>query len=97
MTVEIDHDHTAFTKAVAAEIKEQREFLGWTYADLARAADSDGQTIKKIESGSVSPKSYTVRRLAHALDLHHDELISLVEKRLSDSSGSDLAVDGIDL
>ena len=96
MAVEIDHDHKAFTKAVAAEIKEQREFLGWTYADLGRAADSDGQTIKKIESGCVSPGSYTLRRIAHALDLHHDELIAFVDGRLN-TDGSGGATDGIDL
>ena len=75
-----DPSHRKYQQALAAVLTDQCEFLGWTLFDLARESGICNQSVKKIMGGSVSPMSYTVRRLATALHLEHWELLRMVRE-----------------
>ena len=77
-----DPKHSGYLAGLAETVKEQRRFLGWTKSRLSTASGYSAQEIKRLESGVVSPMSYTVRRLAEALHLEHWELLRMVEERI---------------
>lgn len=64
-------------KTIGKKIKERRAKLKLTQDELARKADIPYTTLVKIETGAVkSPSVDTMRKIALALDITIDELIS---------------------
>ena len=58
-------------------IKELRNKKGWSQEKLAREADISYQTLIKIERGGIkNPKIETMIKLAKALDVSIDELVT---------------------
>jgi predicted transcriptional regulator len=54
---------------IAARIREAREHLGLTQADLAARIGSTQPAIARLEAGGVTPNLDTLRRIAEALGL----------------------------
>lgn len=62
---------------IAQKIKKRRAIIGITQDQLARKADIPYTTLVKIETGGVKSSSVdTVKKIATALDITIDELIS---------------------
>ena len=80
--VEPDPQHTVFTRALAAVLEEQMQFLGLGQRALARESGVTQAQIHHILTGTVSPRAYTLRRLALGLDLHLSEFIDMVEEEM---------------
>lgn len=58
-------------------LKEIREKKGWSINQLAQAADISGSQISRIENGLRGiPKPQTLRKIAEALDVPYEELMS---------------------
>ena len=68
---------TSEQKTIGKKIKERRAKLKLTQDELARKADIPYTTLVKIETGAVkSPSVDTVKKIATALEVTIDELIS---------------------
>src|SRR5688572_33500822 len=52
------------------KITELRKSKGWTQEELVEKCNISVRTIQRIESGEVTPRSYTVKTILAALD--HD-------------------------
>lgn len=65
---------------LARKIKELRSRKGFSQDELATAAQLNLRTIQRIESGETEPRGDTLKRLATALQLSHDELIEWAEE-----------------
>jgi transcriptional regulator with XRE-family HTH domain len=70
-------------KQVGELIKQEREFNGWTQAELARRAGLAKQVISNIERGSVVGSINTLAAVAHALGLTMHEIIDVGFEHLS--------------
>jgi len=58
-----------------SKIKNLREKLAWTQADLAKQTQLSIRTIQRIESGRTIPKGHTLKVLAEALEMDPRELL----------------------
>lgn len=58
---------------------------GWTGRDLARAADIADETVSRIENG-YQPSPRTIYKLALALEMDFDDLVSLLVEEPEDVS-----------
>ncbi len=67
------------------KISELRKAKGLTQEELVEKCNLNVRTIQRIESGEVTPRSYTVKALFEALDYHWEEVksgLSGEEKKL---------------
>ncbi len=55
-------------------IRQRRQELGLSQADLARAAGTDARQIRRYEAGDVQPSFAQARAIAEALDITLDQL-----------------------
>lgn len=55
--------------ALGAQIREMRQSVGVTVAELAKAAEISVGMLSKIETGQTSPSLATLQRLAQALNI----------------------------
>lgn len=63
-------------------LKQRREELGLSQADLAARIKTDGNTIYRYEKeGSVDPTSEAVERLSRELNVTSDWLLGLVDEK----------------
>lgn len=49
-------------------VRERREELGWSQAQLAAAAGTGQAVVSRIESGRLNPTVHMLGRLANAMD-----------------------------
>ncbi len=61
---------------------------GMTQEELAEKTDISVRTIQRIENGEVDPRSYTLQRIASALEIDYKELIKTEEDKLEKESES---------
>lgn len=59
---------------MVSTVKEHRERLGLTQAQLAHEAGVTEKTVRDIEKGSAVPRLDTARRLARSLGVSVDDL-----------------------
>ena len=71
-----------FRKSLGRAIKSAREEQGLTQRDLAETAQIAEKYLSRIEVGLATPSSYVLLRLATALGVSLDELVSSVPKRV---------------
>ena len=58
------------------QCRAARALLGWTRADLARAANVSDRTLVDFENGARSPRLATLKRVCLAVELAGCELLS---------------------
>lgn len=71
-------------KAFGIVLKKERERIGITQIDLAGHCDLDKETISLYERGLRQPTLKTLLKLADALDVEAEYLVTEVKKRLTD-------------
>ena len=54
-------------EAIGRQVKQYREKLGLTIAELAKAADMSAGMLSKVENGATSPSLSTLQALSRAL------------------------------
>ena len=54
--------------------KAWRQYLGWTQTKLAEKSGMKQSALARIESGAVTPREDTLRKLAHAMNLSLEQL-----------------------
>lgn len=62
--------------SIGDRLRNLREARGMTQDDLAEKAELNRVTIAKYETGKIEPKSQSLRKLAAALDVSTDYIIS---------------------
>ena len=77
-------DDVDIERAWATKVLERRRRLGFSQAQLAELAGMTQQAVSAIETGSVSPRITTARRIAVAL---RTDLESLFPGSLAESAG----------
>ncbi len=63
------------------KIAELRKAKGLTQEELVEKCNLSVRTIQRIESGEVTPRSYTVRIIFTALDYNYTRLFSICSNR----------------
>lgn len=76
--------------AFAETIKKRRLDLGLTQQELGRKAGVEGPYISQIEKGEKVPSMDVAARLAEALELDREEIISMALKEKAPESAKDL-------
>ncbi len=64
------------------KITELRKQKGLTQEELVERCNINVRTLQRIESGEVSPRSYTIKTILSALDHEFEELYTKDEERL---------------
>ena len=80
-------------------LKSKREAKGLLLREVAYKVDVDTALISKIEKGDRKPTREQIEKLAVALDIDYNKLLTLwlSEKVYEDVQGEDVAVDAIKL
>lgn len=78
-------------------IKSKRESKGLLLREVAYKVDVDTALISKIEKGDRKPTREQVERLALALDIDYNKLLTLwlSEKVYEDVKGEELAIEAL--
>ena len=63
---------------LATLVKESRIAKGFTQKDLSELTNISTRSIQRIENGELTPRIYTIKTLAKALDFSMDELEDMV-------------------
>lgn len=63
-------------EVVGERIQAARQGRDWTRLDLAKLANVDPSSLYRIEKGRQAPGFETLQRIAKALGLRMDELVS---------------------
>ena len=69
----------------ASQIRAARALLDWSQDDLAQASDLSVATIRKIESGHISPRDSTMGAIKESLEVAKIEFLPLSGLRLKDN------------
>ncbi|MDN5214883.1 helix-turn-helix transcriptional regulator [Fulvivirgaceae bacterium BMA12] len=69
-------------EAFAIVLRKERKKIGLTQADLAGLCDLDPETIGLYERGQRQPTLNTLLKLADALDVEAEYLVTEVKKHL---------------
>lgn len=69
-------------------IKDLRHKKGMTQEELAEKTDISVRTIQRIENGEVDPRSYTLQKIASALDIDYKEFIEIEGDKLEKEDAS---------
>jgi transcriptional regulator with XRE-family HTH domain len=80
-------------------LKNKREIRGLLLREVASMIDVDTALISKIEKGDRKPTRDQIEKLATALDVEHNQLLTLwlSEKVYEDVKGEVVAIDAIKL
>lgn len=80
-------------------LKNKREARGLLLREVASKIDVDTALISKIEKGDRKPTREQIEKLAVALDIEYNKLLTLwlSEKVYEDVYGEDVAIDAIKL
>jgi putative transcriptional regulator len=75
-------DTEIFTKEqlslkIGEQIKNLRQKMGISQAELARRCDKDKQHMELIENGKISPNIYTIYIISKALEIELNQLMEL--------------------
>jgi transcriptional regulator with XRE-family HTH domain len=65
-------------KMLATLVKESRIARGFTQKDLSELTNISTRSIQRIENGEITPRIYTIKTLAKALDFSLEELEDMV-------------------
>lgn len=63
-------------RAIGKSVRRLRKARGWTQRDLAAAAPASPATLSKIENGKAADDPYTLSRIARALNVGVDDLLT---------------------
>lgn len=80
--------------SIGQQIRAARERKGWTQEDLARASGIARPNIARLEKGGQVPKVATLRRVAAALGLESDALLTAPQP-VADREDRELAEAGL--
>ncbi len=69
-------DPNEFALAVGESIRRVRQELGWTQAELAERAALSANYVARLERGELGPSLFVAFRLAEALDVPVESLVS---------------------
>ncbi|GAA0195467.1 hypothetical protein GCM10009122_59640 [Fulvivirga kasyanovii] len=58
------------------KISELRKLKGWTQEELVEKCNISVHTIQRIETGEVTPRSYTIKTILSALDSDFDKVVN---------------------
>lgn len=64
----IMHDKTMETRSISDLLRERRKALGLSLSDVARRAGTSAATLSRYENGWTRFETYTLRKLASALE-----------------------------
>ena len=67
------------TERLANRIREERERLGWTQADLAARIGVSRKTVNTVENGIFVPSTVIALKLAQAFSVPVEQLFSIEE------------------
>ncbi|MCA1063889.1 helix-turn-helix transcriptional regulator [Rossellomorea sp. AcN35-11] len=67
-------DQEIYGKCLGLWLKIKREELGFTQADVSANADISEKTLSMIERGERSPGSFTLFKIANAMNFSLDQL-----------------------
>ncbi|MCB2203857.1 helix-turn-helix transcriptional regulator [bacterium] len=65
---------------IGTRLREYRERVGMTQAELADRVDVSRQTINYIETGTFCPSTYLALRIAREFSLPVEDLFYLIEE-----------------
>lgn len=71
--------------ALGNKITELRKQKGFTQEELVERCNINVRTLQRIESGEVSPRSYTIKTILSALDHDYEELYSRTKEQESNT------------
>jgi transcriptional regulator with XRE-family HTH domain len=74
-------------EAVGQELRQERQEVGRTLADVAEEAGVSTQYLSEIERGRKEPSSEVLQAVAGALDLRLVDLTIRIAKRLTEVRG----------
>ena len=64
---------------LANRLRAEREFRGWTQAELAARVGVSRKTINTIENGVFVPSTLTALKIAESLERTVEQLFSVIE------------------
>jgi putative transcriptional regulator len=67
------------TERLANRLRAEREFRGWTQAELAERVGVSRKTINTIENAVFVPSTLTALKIAEALERSVEQLFSVIE------------------
>lgn len=67
------------TERLANRLRAEREFRGWTQAELAERVGVSRKTINTIENAVFVPSTLTALKIAEALERTVEQLFSVIE------------------
>lgn len=67
------------TERLANRLRAEREFRGWTQAELAEHVGVSRKTINTIENAVFVPSTLTALKIAAALERSVEQLFSVIE------------------
>ena len=65
---------------LANRLREEREFRGWTQAELAARVGVSRKTINTIENGVFVPSTLTALKIAESFERTVEQLFSVIEE-----------------
>lgn len=68
------------TERLVNRLRAEREFRGWTQADLAERVGVSRKTINTIENAVFVPSTLTALKIAEALERTVEQLFSVIEE-----------------
>ena len=69
------YDERDFNKKMGEAIRRLRTNKKYSIEKLAEYSDTDYSSVSQIENGKQSPKSYTLYKILHALDINSMDAI----------------------
>lgn len=74
---------------LSKRIAQARKQKGFTQEQLAELANVTVRTIQRIENGENTPRAFTLKTIAEALDTSYEELTAVETIAIADTTGSD--------
>jgi|SRR5882757_741788 len=74
-------------RAIGKSVRRLRKARGWTQRDLAAAAPASPATLSKIENGKAADEPYTLSRIARALGVTVDDLLTGARRATATGDG----------
>lgn len=89
-------ERSAFSDAVAAQVRAERAVAQWTQAELARRAGINRISIIRIERGERVADTTQLARLAHAFGLSLVEFVQRAEQRVLSETTPNTELPGVE-
>jgi len=74
-----NHDRKGFLKRLGFKIKQLRTEQDLSQADFGKEIDVEKSNVSRMESGRVNPRTYTLYKVAKALNISLSELLNFDE------------------